>query len=155
MTTITLDVETDVSADRFIAALTDFSERRPEVFRNLDPRFYRVHSVGNTSAEVTEGSSFAGGVWERVHYDWSQPNTVVIQVLEGNTFGPGSVWLYRIEPTSDGAHIHFELRRSPNSLKGWLLAALLSVVGARAFRADLDATLARLRNATDLAATRA
>jgi hypothetical protein len=44
-------------------------------------------------------------------------------------------------------HIHFQLRRAPRSLKGRLLAALLSLVGAGVFCADLESTLAQLRAA--------
>jgi hypothetical protein len=32
-----------------------------------------VHSQGPSQADVTEGSS---GIWERLHYDWSDPNRV-------------------------------------------------------------------------------
>jgi hypothetical protein len=152
MTTVTLDLDTDLPADRLIAALTDFCDQRPNVFANLDPRFYRVHAVGDTWAEVTEGSAFAGGVWERVRYDWSEPHTVRIQVLDGNAFGRGSSWLYQVEPKPAGAHIHFELRRVPRSPKGRVLAGVLALVGARVFRADLQATLTRLRSMSDAVA---
>ena len=33
-------------ADRFIAALTDFSERRPELWPNLDDKYYELHDLG-------------------------------------------------------------------------------------------------------------
>jgi hypothetical protein len=57
------------------------SDQRPKIFRNIDPDYFRVYSLGDTWAEVTEGSNFAGGTLEHVRYDWSEPNTVRIQVL--------------------------------------------------------------------------
>ena len=82
--TISFDLGADVPADRIVAALTDFSDQRPRLFANPDPRFYPVHALGDTWAEVTEGSAFAGRVREPVRYDWPRSHTVCIQVLEGN-----------------------------------------------------------------------
>jgi hypothetical protein len=68
-------------------------------------------------------------------------------LIESNAFGPGSYWLYRVTPNArGGAHVHFELHRVPNSIKGRLLTALFSVAGKRVFRTDLEATLTRLRS---------
>jgi hypothetical protein len=33
--------------------------------------YLKVHPGGRIQADVTEGSE---GVWERLHYDWSDPN---------------------------------------------------------------------------------
>src|SRR5438132_1305646 len=143
MTTVTFDIHTDVEADRILAALTDFSARRPDLFPDLDRGLYRVHGQGDHWAEVTEGRSVAGGIWERSRYDWSEPNTVRTQLIDSNAFGPGSFWLYRVTPDpSGGSAVHFELRRVPTSLKGRLLAALFTVAGKRVFRTDFEATLA-------------
>jgi hypothetical protein len=35
----------------------------------------------STQADVTEGS---GGIWERLHYDWSDPNHVVLTTTDSN-----------------------------------------------------------------------
>jgi hypothetical protein len=88
-----------VPPDRFIAALTDFGPGREQVWGNSDPRHLVVHDRGATWAEVTEGSA-AGGVWQRLRYDWSEPDVVTLDVLDSNAFGPGSRWTYRVE--SDG-----------------------------------------------------
>ena len=49
-----------VSPERFIAALTDFSDRRPTLWPNLSPECYVVHEVGSTEANVQEGTLVAG-----------------------------------------------------------------------------------------------
>jgi hypothetical protein len=38
-------------------------------------------------ADVTEGS---GGIWERLHYDWSDPNRVVLTTSDSNVWGGAS-----------------------------------------------------------------
>lgn len=145
MATIRFTMVSEVSAAAFLDALTDFSERRPERWPNLDRRYYTVHMLGETRADVTEGSAFLGGVWERDVYDWSRPNTVRITVLESNAFAPGSYWEYRVEPTATGgSRIAFSLRRVGRGAKGRFLDVLLRVFGRRIFRQDVQRSLARL-----------
>ena len=95
MTTVCFTTESALSPADIRAALTDFSDRRPALWPNLDPRFYQVHDLGENWADVTEGSSFLGGIWERDRYDWSTPGVVRIDVVESNAFAPGSYWEYR------------------------------------------------------------
>lgn len=149
MATIHFALESATPASTLRDALTDFSERRPERWPNLDRRFYEVHSVRETQAEVTEGSSFLGGVWERDRYDWSQPHTVTITVLDSNAFARGSFWEYHIEPTvQGGSHITLTVRRSGKNAKGRFLDALLRVFGERIFRQDLERAVAQLAQTT-------
>jgi hypothetical protein len=126
-------------------ALTDFTPKRLQMWPNIDRRYYQVHEVNPTSAEVTEGSAFLGGVWERAHYEWSQPGVITITVQSSNAFAPGSFWRYSITASEDGgSRVDFTLHRAGKSLKGRVLAAMLRVFGRRIFRQDLDRTLQRL-----------
>ena len=45
-------------------------------------------------ADVTEGS---GGIWERLHYDWSDPNHVKLTTTDSNMFGGASGYTYTLE----------------------------------------------------------
>ena len=87
-----------IAADRFIAALTDFSERRPELWPDLDAKFYELHDLGDTWADVTEGTDVLGGVWARERYDWSEPGVVRLRLVEAVDFRPGTVTEYRVTP---------------------------------------------------------
>ena len=119
-----------------------FSDKRLELWPNIDRKYYKVHQLTETSADVTEGSR---GVWERTHYDWSTPGTVRIQVLDSNAFRPGSYWIYSVVPRPEGgSHVHLEFLRTPRNLKGLLLSALLNVAGRKIFGDFLDDTLHRL-----------
>jgi hypothetical protein len=144
MPRIEFDVRTDVSPDRFIAALTDFSPKRAEIWPNIDSEHLKVHEVGADSADVTEGSSLAGGVWERNRYDWSTPGTVRVETIESNTWRPGSSWLYKVEPAGTGSHIRVTVDRRPATLRGRLVAALLVFAGRTALRRATEQVLRKL-----------
>ena len=47
-----------------------------------------MHSQAATEADVTEGT---GGVWERLHYGWSDPNRVVVTDTDSNTWAVSPV----------------------------------------------------------------
>jgi hypothetical protein len=136
----------------FLRALTDFSPRRPELWPNLSPKLYQVHSVGQTEAEVTEGSSAFGGVWERSRYDWSEPGVVLIQVEDSNAFAAGSWWRYQAEPVGSGSRVRFQFDRRPKNLKGHLVSLLLRLAGKQVFTRSLEETLRRLGAAAPAAA---
>jgi hypothetical protein len=144
MPRVEFDINSGVSPDRFIAALTDFSPARADIWPNIDAQHLKVHEVGPDSADVTEGSSLAGGVWERNRYDWSTPDTVRVETIESNTWRPGSSWLYRVTPTGTGSHIHVTVDRRPASLKGRLIAVLLVLGGRRVLRQATEQVLRKL-----------
>ena len=62
MAHVSADKDTTLPAQAIIGALTDFSDKRIELWPNIDRKYYKVHDVARTSAEVTEGSR---GVWDR------------------------------------------------------------------------------------------
>jgi hypothetical protein len=114
------------------AAVTDFSERRPQIWSGIDPKRFTVHALGDSTAEVTEGGREFGGIWARERYDWSDPDRVVARVLDSNIFGPGSRWELRVRPTAaGGSRVEWTSLRQPSSLKGRLVVlALRSPAGS-------------------------
>ena len=144
MARVSGEVTSPTPPDVFLRALTDFSPRRPELWPNLSPKLYQVHSVGETEADVTEGSSAFGGVWERARYDWSEPGVVLIEVEDSNAFATGSWWRYQAEPVGSGSRVRFQFDRRPKNLKGHLVSLLLGLAGKRVFTRSLEETLRRL-----------
>lgn len=143
MTTSRVRASGAVPPERFVAALTDFGARRGETFGNSDPGAFAVHGRGADWAEVTEG---ARGVWQRLRYDWSAPGVVRLDVLDGNAFGRGSSWEYRIAPDGrGGSTVALTVHRVPVSVPARLLDGLLWAFGPVYFGRDLRRTLARLR----------
>ena len=66
---------TTLTPEQYIAGLTDFGPGRSKLFGNSADDYLQVHHLCSREADVTEGS---GGVWERLHYDWFNPNHVVL-----------------------------------------------------------------------------
>ena len=90
MAKVHYEADGPIPAERFIAALTDFGERRPELWPNLDAKYYQLHELGDTWAEVTEGTDVLGGVWARERYDWSEPGLVRLRLVDAMDFRPGT-----------------------------------------------------------------
>jgi hypothetical protein len=131
-------------AQQFIAALTDFTDRRPAVWPGLSPRLYRVHHVGDTWAEATEGTDVLGGIWARERYDWSTPGVVTICCLESPFFRAGVTTTWQVSPTASGCHVEVDLHRMARSPRGFLVGAIVQLMGKRRFSAELRTALARL-----------
>ena len=55
MAHVVTELDTTVSPERVIRALTDFSPRRFELWPNVERQYFKVESSGDASAEVTEG----------------------------------------------------------------------------------------------------
>jgi hypothetical protein len=87
MASIHLHQTTSLTPEQYIAGLTDFGPGRSALFRNSADEYLKVHELGHAQADVTEGS---GGVWERLHYDWSDPNNVVLTTTDSNIWGGAS-----------------------------------------------------------------
>src|SRR5436305_9235398 len=86
--TFQLDVR-DAPAE-VIGKMVDFSERRPKIWPNLTASLFRVHELGTSNADVTEGSGFLGiRVWERCDYEWTDSEVRSV-ITDGRIFEPGS-----------------------------------------------------------------
>src|SRR5262245_23112263 len=97
MSTIHLHQTTTSTPEQYVAGLTDFGPGRSKLFGNSADDYLKVHDRGPSQADVTEGS---GGIWERLHYDWSDPNHVVLTTTDSNTWGGASGHTYTFTPPS-------------------------------------------------------
>ncbi len=136
---------TSLTPEQYIAGLTDFGPGRAKVFSKSADDYLKVHSVGPTEADVTEGS---GGVWERLHYDWSNPERVVLTTTDSNTWGGASGYTYTFTRLPDGkTDIGVVIVREGKNAKGKLLAWVLGSVGkgvlVKAFDKSVKAIEAR------------
>jgi hypothetical protein len=91
MSTIHLHQTTTSTPEQYVAGLTDFGPGRSKLFGNSADNYLKVPSCGPSQADVTEGS---GGIWERLHYDWSDPNHVVLTMTDSNLWGGASGHTY-------------------------------------------------------------
>ncbi|HEY9288616.1 MAG TPA: hypothetical protein VIT43_11415 [Candidatus Dormibacteraeota bacterium] len=140
MPTVHFQVETDQPPERVLALLTDFSDRRPELYGNIDRGHFKVHGQGPGWADVTEGNVLA---WERSHYDWdASSGQVTVQTVESDSWRPGSRWEYRLQPRANGGtQVDVTVVRLPRTLRGRLIAIGLPFLGRRVLRRDLERVL--------------
>jgi hypothetical protein len=118
---------TTLTPEQYIAGLTDFGPGRAKLFNNSADEYLKVHQLGRTQADVTEGS---GGVWERLHYDWSDTNHVVLTTTDSNIWGGASGHTYNFKRHSDGTtDVDVIVVREGKNLKGWLLGLVLGTIG--------------------------
>ena len=118
---------TTATPEQYVAGLTDFGPGRAELFGNSADSYLEVHSKGSTEADVTEGS---GGVWERLHYDWSDPDRVVLTTIDSNAWGGASSHTYTFTRNADGTtDIDYVVVREGKNLKGRVLGFVLGTVG--------------------------
>ena len=146
MPKVELDVDTSVSPEEVRAALLDFSERRPEIWPGIEPSLYEVYMVGDTFADVKEGSKMPGAsIWAREHYDWSTSGLITWTVKESNFCAPGSYVSAAITPGEDGgSRIHVTWNRKPTSVVGRLAAVMITLTGGKPVAASLRKALDRL-----------
>src|SRR3984893_15061719 len=144
MPTLHFQVESKLSLEAVLAALTDFSPSRAKVWPNIDSDHFKLHTQGPGWAEVTEGSSVAGGVWDRERSSCDAADgTVAVETLYSNTWGPGSSWDYRLTPGTSGAtRIAVTAVRNGKGGKGKLSGVLLAAGGTGMIRAQLEHALA-------------
>jgi hypothetical protein len=139
MATIHMHENTTATPEEFVAALTDFGPGRANLFPNSADNYLNVHDRGPTYADVTEGSS---GIWERLHYDWSDPNRVVMTTTDSNLWGGSSGHTYTFTRKPDGTtDVDVVVVREGKNLKGRLLGALVGTVGKSRLTKAFDTTV--------------
>jgi hypothetical protein len=127
MSTIHLHQTTTLTPEQYTAGLTDFGPGRAKLFGNSADEYLKVHTRGPSQADVTEGSR---GIWERLHYDWSDPNHVVLTTTDSNTWGGASGHIYNFTRRPDGTtDIDVIVVRDGKNLKGRLLGFVLGIAG--------------------------
>jgi hypothetical protein len=127
MSTIHLSKPTTLTPEQYIAGLTDFGPGRSKVFSNSADDDLVVHELRPTEADVTEGS---GGIWERLHYDWSDPSRVVLKTTDSNTWSNESGYTYTFPPAPDGrTEVKVVIVRKGKTAKGRFLAVVLGTLG--------------------------
>jgi hypothetical protein len=127
MPTIHLNLTTTSTPEQFVAALTDFGPGRQELFGNSADDYLKVHDQGPTEADVTEGSA---GIWERLHYNWSDPTRVTMTTTDSNTWGGNSGHTYTLTRQPDGTtDVDVVVVREGKDLKGRALGLGLGIFG--------------------------
>jgi len=127
MAIIHLHQTATLTPEQYLAGLTDFGPGRSKLFGNSADDYLKVHQWSGSQADVTEGS---GGIWERLHYDWSDPHHVVLTTTDSNIWGGASGHTYTFTRLPDGAtDIDVVVVREGKNLKERLLGLVLGTIG--------------------------
>jgi hypothetical protein len=135
------ELDTIAAPDQAWAALTDFTDRRLQIWsRTLDPKRYELRELGDTWAvakEASPGSPF----WVVARYDWSDPDVLRWSILD-SSYGGGGDGAATITPTTSGdSHlaVHWSNEGPRQRVLLWLLHHLpLDRLVARMWRQALD-----------------
>ena len=139
MATIRLHQTTTATPEQFLAGLADFGPGRSKIFPYSGDGYLKVHSQSPGQADVTEGSN---GIWERLHYDWSDPYRITMTTTDSNLWGGHSGHTYTLTRQPDGTtDVDVVVVREGKNLKGRLLAVLLSTGGKRVLAKALANTV--------------
>jgi hypothetical protein len=111
------------------------------MFGNSSDSYLEVYSRGATEADVKEGSR---GIWERLRYDWSDPNRVILTTTASNAWGGASGHTYTFKPLPDGGtEVELVTVREGKNLKGRILGLVVGAVDKgtleKAFRNSVSA----------------
>lgn len=127
MSTIYLHQTTTLTPEQYVSGLIDFGPGRSKLFGNSADEYLKVHHRSGSHADVTEGS---GGIWERLHYDWSDPSRVVLTTTDSNVWGGASGHTYTFTRRTDGkTDIDLAVVREGKNLRGWVLGFVLGTIG--------------------------
>jgi hypothetical protein len=136
---------TTSTPEQYVAGPTDFGPGRSKLFSNSADNYLKVHHHGRSEADVTEGS---GGIWERLRYDWSDPNHVVLMTTDSNVWGGASGYTYTFTPQPNGTtDIDMVVVRDGKNFKGRVLGFVLSTIAKgvleKSFESSVKAIEAR------------
>jgi Polyketide cyclase / dehydrase and lipid transport len=115
---LTYGADSTASPQEVIDAVKDFSERRGELWPNVDS--YEVTEVTKDFADVTEGTDALGkNFWARERYEWPEPGLVRTDTTDSNVFAPGSSWQLRATAREGGSRVEVvndrRMKRDPLS----------------------------------------
>jgi hypothetical protein len=141
---------TTATPEQFVAAVTDFGPGRSELFGNSADGYLKVHSLGATEADVTEGSA---GIWERLHYDWSDPGRIVMTTTDSNLWGGGSGHTYTFTRRPDGTtDVDAEVVREGKNARGRLLGIVVGTIARGRLTKEFGKTVRAIEARNDGAA---
>ena len=147
MATISVHQTTTATPEQFVAGLTDFGPGRSKLFGNSSDEYLKVHDRGPQQADVTEGS---GGVWERLDYDWSDPNRVVMTTTDSNVWGGRSGHTYTLTRQPDGTtSVDAVVVREGKNLRGRVLEVVVGAIGKRSLERMLGNTVKAIEARND------
>jgi hypothetical protein len=141
---VSYSVACDADPDTVWAALTEFGQRRGEVWPDISPGSYRVLEQGDGWALVRE-STDSIGIWVIERYEWAKP-VITATAQDSNVILPGGTWRMEVEHRPGGGSIvHSRMDRRAKGVRGHILHAVFQVTGGRFLAMRLGGMLSGLK----------
>jgi hypothetical protein len=122
---------TTATPEQVVELMTDFSPNRPHRWPASSVKAFKVYRVGETDADIREGQDFPK-LWADWHYDWSEPNSVTLTVVDGRAMQPGSYMTLTATPRADGGSaVHGIWDQTSKNLFGLLGVATMRFIGPK------------------------
>jgi hypothetical protein len=148
MATIHIKQTTTLTPEQFIGGLTDFGPGRSKLFSNSADEYLKVHDQGPGHADVTEGSA---GIWERLNYDWSDPDHVVLTTTDSNVWGGHSGHTYTFTRQPNGTtDVDVVVVRDGKNFRGRMLGFVFGIVGKRTLENGFQKTIGAMEDRNHL-----
>jgi hypothetical protein len=131
MSTIHLCQTTSSTPEQYVAGLTDFGPGRLKLFGNSADDYLKGPLRRRRDGRL-------GWHLGRLHYDWSDPNRVVLTTTDSNLWGGASGHTYTFARRPDGlTEIDVIVVRDGKNLIGWVLGFVLGTIGKGVLRRRL------------------
>jgi hypothetical protein len=150
MPKVQFDIASTLPPEKIMGAMLDFSDRRPDLWPGLARKYYEVYEIGETEADIREGSGAPFNVWAREHYDWATPWRVSWTVQESNFCAPGNGVVMTVEPRPNGSNVHIDWERTPTTLKGKFIIGMIGSNGGKRLQGFINKGYAALAKQSDL-----
>jgi hypothetical protein len=143
MPRVSFEIVSSLEPDAIHGALTDFSDRRPDLWPAIKHEEYEVYEIGHTTALVREGSG--GSIWAKERYDWSRPGVVRWEVVESGFCERGSYVQAEIRSRAEGGSlVQMTWDRRPSTLGARLMLGLVALTRGAPVKSSFRKGLARI-----------
>jgi hypothetical protein len=124
------DFVTTATPAQVVELMIDFSPNRPHRWPASSVQAFEVYRIGNTDADIREGQNFPK-LWAKWHYDWSEPNSVVLSVAESDDLEAGGFMSLTAAHREGGSAVHGVWQQTSKSLRGLAAVTLMRFLGRR------------------------
>jgi hypothetical protein len=129
-TTFEFDFVTTATPDQIVELMTDFSQKRHDRWPASSAAAFEVYRVGDTDADIREGQDFPK-LWAKWHYDWSEPDSVTLTIVESDALETGGFMSLTAAPRVGGSAVHAVWQQTSKSIRGLAAVTMMRVIGPR------------------------
>jgi hypothetical protein len=124
------DFVTTATPEQVVELMTDFSPNRPHRWPASSVDAFEVYRVGDTDADIREGQDVPK-LWAKWHYDWSEPNSVILTIIESDALEAGGFMSLTAAHRDGGSAVHGVWQQTSKNVRGLLAVTTMRFIGPR------------------------